>query len=250
MQTYLTLVRRELGTYFISLTGYVVIAAVLLLMGLSLTLVLTSVNSQPISMPIMEVFYETLFLWIILLLISPIITMRTFAQERNSGTFETLMTTPVGDLQVVLAKFSGALIFYLLTWLPLLGYPWILRHYTTDPQAVDAGPVASTFLGIFLLGALYMSLGCFASSITRSQIIAAMNAFVMGLGLFLLSFLTRMLPPKPGWPTKIFSQISMVDHMHDLVRGIVDVRAIVFYVSLTVLFLFLTLKVVEARRWK
>lgn len=250
MQTFITLVRRELGTYFNSPVGYVVIGAVLFLLGLSLAMMLDSLNAQAVSMPVMELFYKTAFFWIILQLAAPIITMRSFAAEKNSGTFETLMTTPVSDWQVVLAKFTGTMVFYNLVWLPLLGYPWLLRHYTSDPRAIDSGPMGSTFLGIFLIGGLYMSLGCFASSLTRSQIIAAMNAFVVGICLFLLSFLSTMLPARPGWQTMLFSHISMLDHMHDFVRGIVDVRPLVFYVSLTVLFLYLTLKVVESRRWK
>ncbi|MEW6303196.1 MAG: ABC transporter permease [Verrucomicrobiota bacterium] len=250
MQAYLTLVRRELGSYFISLTGYVVIAGVLLLMGASLVLLLESLNGQPVDVPVMELFYETQFFWLILLLATPLITMRSFAHEKFAGTYETLMTTPVSDAQVVLAKFTGTMVFYLLAWVPLLTYPALLRHYSTDPLAVDAGPVGSTFLGIFLLGMLYIAMGCFASSLTRSQILAATNAFALGICLFMASFLTRILPLREGWQTKALTHISIIEHMRDFVRGIVDTRHIVFYVSLTAFFLFLTLKVVEARRWR
>lgn len=250
MQAYLTLVRRELGAYFVSLTGYVVVAGMLLLMGLSFSLLLKSLNAEPFDQPITEVFYNTGFFWLILLLASPVITMRSFAQEKYSGTYETLMTAPVSDLQVVLAKFTGALVFHLLAWLPLLAYPFILRKYASDPIVVAPGPLASTFLGIFLLGCLYMSLGCLASSLTRSQIIAAMNAFALGIALFLVSFLSLLEPLRSGWQYQVINHVSMLGHMRDFTRGVVDTRHIVFYASLTGLFLFLNLKVVESRRWK
>lgn len=250
MQTFFTLVRRELGAFFISLTGYSVISGVLFLLGLSMTLMLKSLNNSPISVPIIEVFYETAFFWLIILLAAPVITMRSFAYESATGTYETLMTTPVSDLEVVLAKFTGNLIFFLITWLPLLAYPMILKRYTPDPAAVAVGPMSTTFLGIFLLGCLFVSMGIFASSITRSQILAAMNAFAMGLCLFFLSFLSKMIPLGDGWAAKLAAHISMFDHMHDFVRGYVDSRQLIFYVSMTVFFLYLTLKVVESRRWK
>src|SRR2546426_6580670 len=121
MRPYLTLVRRELGGFFVSLTGYVIIASVLLLLGFSFDDVLSKLQSSPTDAPLTELFYSTIYFWLILLLTAPVITMRSFAFEKWSGTFETLMTTPVSDLQVVLAKFTATLSFYILTWVPLLG---------------------------------------------------------------------------------------------------------------------------------
>ncbi len=250
MQAYLTLTRRELGGFFVSMTGYVIIAAAVFLMGLSFVVLLLQLQSEPTPMPVTELFYGTPFFWLILLLAAPVITMRLFALEKFSGTFETLMTTPVSDLQVVLAKFTAAMIFYALMWLPLLGCIFILRHYTTDPGPLDVGVVGATYLGIFLLGGLFMSLGCFASALTRSQIIAAMISFAVGITLFLLSFLGNQLPTAASWQMQILSHLAMIDHMSDFVRGIVDTRHVVFYVSLTIWFLFLTLRVVESRRWR
>ncbi len=250
MQTFITLVRRELGAFFVSLTGYAVMAGVLFLLGLSMTLMLKSLNATPVAVPIIELFYETAFFWLIVLLAAPVITMRSFALERASGTYETLMTTPVSDLEVVLAKFTGNLIFFLFTLLPLLAYPFIMKRYTPDPEAVATGPLSTTFLGIFLLGCLFMSMGIFASSITRNQILAAMNAFGMGLAMFFLSFVSKMVPLGDGLASQIAAHISMFDHMRDFVRGVIDTRHVTFYVSLTVLFLYLTLKVVESRRWR
>jgi len=250
MQVYRTLVRRELGSHFVSWTGYVMIAAVLFLLGLCFVNLIQALNAEPSEQPIMEMFYNTLYFWLILLLAAPIITMRTFAMEKFTGTFETLMTAPVGDLEVVLAKYSAALIFYILMWLPLVGMALLMRQFGNDPSALDWGSLAATFLGIVLLGMLFIAVGCFASALTRSLIIAAMISFVLGISLFLLSFLAFTYSGQPGWSATIFTHVSLIEHMKDFSRGVVDTRAVVFYISLTALFLFLTLRVVESRRWK
>jgi len=249
-QTYWALVRRELGAYFFSWTGYVIIAAVLFLLGYSFVNLLVVLNAEPTDLPVTEVFYGTYYFWLILLVATPIITMRAFALEKSSGTFETLMTTPVGDTQVVLAKFTGAMTFYTIMWLPLLGCLWIVRHYSHDPTLLDLGTVASTYLGILLLGALYLAVGCFASALTRSQIIAAMTSFAVGISLFLLSFVSLAFAKETGWKATFFAQVGMIEQMQDFARGVVDTRPVVYYFSLAVLFLFLTVKVVESRRWK
>ena len=250
MQAFATLIRRELGGFFVSLTGYVIIASVLLLVGFSLTDMLVKLSGDPTDTPITELFYSTVYFWLILLITAPVITMRTFALEKYSGTFETLMTTPVSDLEVVLAKFLGAMVFYLMTWLSLLACILVVRYYTNEPSLFEPRAMASTMFGILLIGCLYMSLGCFGSALTRSQIMAAMNSLALGLTLFLLSLRTLIPAPPTDWTGKAFAYISMIDHMEDFSRGFVDTRHVVFYLSLTVFFLFLTLKVVESRRWK
>jgi ABC-2 type transport system permease protein len=250
MRVWRTLVRRELGGYFVSWTGYVVIAVVALLLGLCFVNMLQALNAEKTEQPLMELFYGTYYFWLILILTSPVITMRSFAMEKSTGTFETLMTAPVSDLQVVLAKFTGALIFYLLMWSPLVACLFIVRHFSNDPTVVATGTLASTALGITLLGALYMSVGCFASSLTRNQIIAAMFSFALGISLFMLSFLSLAMTGKTGWAAKVFAHVSLIEHMRDFAHGVVDVRPLVFYLSLTALFIFLTLKAVESRRWK
>jgi ABC-2 type transport system permease protein len=201
-------------------------------------------------MPITDVFYSTFFFWLILFPVAPVITMRTFALEKAAGTYETLMTVPVGDLEVVLAKFTGSMVFYLLTWMPLLGCIDVVHRFSSNPSALDPGPIASTFLGILLLGMLFMSLGCLASALTRSQIVAAMTSFALCVGLFILSFLSRIIPPDTGWRTAWLEQFSMTEHMQGFVRGVVDTRYVAYYLSLTVFVLFVTVKVVEIRRWK
>ena len=250
MRAYLTLARRELGSYFLSWTGYVVIAAMLFLIGCSFHNLLVALNAEATDRPVTEVFYGTMYFWIILLVAAPVITMRSFAQEKSSGTFETLMTTPVSDLQVVLAKFSGALIFYLLAWLPLVACLFIVRHFSHEPSVMEAPTVLSTFLGILLLGAMYMALGCFASALTRSQIIAAIISFAGGIAMFLLSFIAITFSVKTGWQAHLFTYVGLIDQMQDFARGVIDTRPLTFYLSMTFFLLYLTLRVVESRRWK
>jgi ABC-2 type transport system permease protein len=250
MRAYWTLTRRELGAYFLSLTGYIIIAAALFLMGYSFVVILHILQQGRTSMPVTELFYNTDYFWLILLPTTPLITMRLFAQEKFSGTFETLMTTPVRDLEVVLAKFTAALVFYAVMWLPLLGCMLVVRHYTNDASVLEVGVVESTFLGILLLGAAFVALGCFASALTRNQAVAAMISLVFGLSLFLLAFLADRFADGAGWQGQVLACFTLFDQMHDFARGVVDSRAVVLYASLSLFFLFLTLRVIESRRWK
>jgi ABC-2 type transport system permease protein len=176
--------------------------------------------------------------------------MRLFAMERSTGTYETLMTAPVRDVQVVAAKFSAAMFFYVVMWLPLLACLLIIRHYTDEPGALDGGVLGATYLGIVLIGAVYIAMGCLGSALTKSQTVAAMIGLGLGTALFMASFLTDQFQALAPWPRELLSGISLVDQMHDFTRGIVDTRHMVFHVSLTFLFLFFTLRAVESRRWK
>src|SRR6202451_2805792 len=137
MRVFWTLLRRGLGGFFLSVTGYVIIAAVTLLIGLSFVVLMTNLGSDPSPMPVTEMFYRTYFFWLIVLLAAPVITMRLFALEKASGTFETLMTTPVGDLQVVMAKFTAAFVFYAVMWLPLLACLFVVGNFTNQSGALD-----------------------------------------------------------------------------------------------------------------
>lgn len=250
MRVLLALVRRELGGHFNSLTGYVVIAAVLLLTGFGLVDLIERIRQMPYDAPVTELFYQTAYFWLVVLLTSPVITMRTYAAEKASGTYEALMTTPVGDWQVVLAKFIGALCFYLLTWLPFAGVLFALRQITGEAALFEPAVVGVTFVGITLVGCLFMSLGCFASALTRSEIIAAMVAFLFGIGLWMLGFRPEASGILPSWAGGALAHVSMMRHMEDFARGLLVGRHVVYYVTVTWLFLFLTHRIVQARRWK
>lgn len=250
MRTYVTLVRRELGSYFNSILGYVIIAGALFLMGLSFVVLLGNLRGEPMPVTLTELFFMTPFFWMILLLAAPVITMRLFAMEKFSGTYETLMTTPVRDVEVVLAKFTAALTFYIILWLPLLACLFIVRHYTDQQGALDVGVVVSTYLGIVLIGAAFLAMGCLGSALTRSQTVAAMIGLGLGTAVFMASFMADQFQTLAPVPRELLAGFSLVDHMHDFTRGVVDTRPVIFHLSLTFLFLFLTLRVIESRRWK
>jgi len=250
MHVYWTMVRRELGGYFNSVLGYVIIASALFLMGLSFVVMLGNLRSEPMPVTLTELFFMTPFFWMIVLLAAPVITMRLFAMERFSGTYETLMTTPVRDVQVVAAKFTAAMLFYVVMWLPLLACLFIIHHYTDQQGALDAGVLGSTFLGIILIGAVYIAMGCLGSALTKSVTVAAMIGLGLGTALFMVSFLTDQFQTLSLWQRELLAGFSLVDQMHDFTRGVVDTRPVVFHLSLTFLFLFFTLRAIESRRWK
>jgi ABC-2 type transport system permease protein len=250
MRVFCTLARRELAALFLSVTGYIIIAAVTLLIGLSFVVLLTNLGTDPHSAPVTEMFYGTYCFWLIVLIAGPVITMRLFALEKSAGTYETLMTTPVSDVEVVAAKFWAALVFYLVMWLPLLACLFFVGFFTGQKGALDPGTVGGTYLGIFLVGGSFLSLGCFASSISRTQMTAAILSFMLGVTLFSLGFLAEAIPATAHWQTSVLSFFGLFGQMRDFARGVVDTRAVIFHLSLTLLFLFLTLRAVESRRWK
>lgn len=249
MRTIATLTRRELAGFFQHLTGYVIIASVMIVIGLSFIAVILAINGQAVDSPITEALYSTPFFWLIILLAAPAITMRSYAQERSSGTFETLMTAPVKTSEVVLSKFFGAWIFFVVVWIPFIGYMFVLRPFFDDPSLLDIRVLCSSLLGISLLCALFTAIGCLASSLTRSQMLAAMTSFTIGMCLFLQSFVTFQLPAESGIWAHVFAYTSLFLHLEDFVRGVVDSRHVMFYVTLTSFFLYLNWHAVESRRW-
>ena len=250
MSVFRALVRRELSAFFQGPTGFIIIAAVMFLIGLGFVVVLSGLNGEATPMPVTQVFYGTYFFWVILLLIAPVITMRSFAMERASGTYESLMTAPVGDWQVVLSKFAGALIFYMILWVPLLICSVVVRFYVGESAVLGLGTMFTSALGILMVGCLYMSIGCFASALTRNQAVAAVSGFALGAALFFTGFFSYFAGDRTDWLSQLARHISLANHMESFTRGVVDLGAIVFFLSLTGLFLYLTHKVVESRRWK
>lgn len=250
MQAYWTLTRRELASFFCSITGYVIISGLALLVGFDIVALLKSQGTQPFAMPVTQLFFNNLLLWIVIVLTTPIITMRLFALEKATGTFETLMTTPVSDVQVVAAKFSAAVVFFVVMWLPSLACLFIVQHFVNQPGALDQGTLLSMYLGVVLAGCLLLSIGCLASAMTRSQVLAAMVTLVAGLGLLILNWVTQSISPNGQWQTHIWSFFNLSQQMIDFTRGVLDTRIIVYYLSVTFFFLFLTLCVIESRRWK
>lgn len=249
MNPILTLLHRELAGFFEHLTGYVILALAMWVIGLSYLAVALSINGQAVDVPLTEAVYSTPFFWLVILLATPAITMRSYAHERSTGTWETLMTAPVASWEIVLAKFFGAWIFFMILWLPFVAYLFAFRPYFEDPALLDLRILASTIFGVSLLGGLYVAIGCLASALTKSQMLSAMLAFALGMTLFLQSFISFQLPEgMPIWGA-IFTHTSMFLHLEDFVRGIVDSRHVVFYLTLIILFLYLNWQIIEARRW-
>lgn len=247
-----TLIRREVTAYFLSPIAYVVLAAFLLVTGhlfyLTMTL-LTARGPVGIEWPMRGLLADERF-WLVFLFIPPLLTMRLFAEERGSGTLEMLLTAPLRDWQVVLAKFLGAWIFYVLLWLPTAIYLPVLLHFTDGRFQIDPWPMATSYLGLLLAGAMFLSLGMFISSLVRSQMVAAVVSLVLSLG-FVLAAFWRPEMDTSGLTYRLLYFLSVPLHFgHDFTRGLIDSRQVVLYVSVTVFFLFLTVRSLESRRWR
>ncbi|MGA0406643.1 MAG: ABC transporter permease [Limisphaerales bacterium] len=248
MRVFQTLFRRELGIFLSSLSGYVIMSMVLFLIGLSLLTVILAYNGRAMDAPLTEAFYSTPFFWFIVLLSCPAITMRSFAHEKATGTYESLMTTPVTSLQVLGSKFAACWVFYGMLWLPLWLMMIWLGQFFSDPGYLDGGIVFGTALGVLLVGGLFLAIGCLASVLTQSQLIAAMMALTLETALFMLSFVIHLLPDQSGWQATLFEHLSLFNHMSDFVRGILDGSHLAFYLCTITFCLFLTWRWVESRK--
>ena len=133
-------------------------------------------------------------------------------------------------------------------WLPTLVCLLIVQRYTNQPK-LDASMIGSLFLGVFLSGSLFLAIGCLASALTRSQMVAAMVSLAVGILLFIMAYMAQ-LPAASSAPANVLFYFNLFEQMKDFTRGVLDTQVVVFYVSATFLFLFLTLRVVESRRWR
>jgi ABC-2 type transport system permease protein len=180
---------------------------------------------------------------VILLLLMPLVTMRLFAEERRSGTIELLLTYPVRDGAVLLAKYLAALALYALMLALTLLYPGIVFYFTR----VEWGPLLAGYLGLLLMGATFLAVGVFASSLTENQIVASITTFGVLLFLWVIGWSAEYVGGTWG---RVLSHLSLLDHFDTFARGVLDTKDIIYYVNVTVLALFLTLRSLEARRWK
>jgi ABC-2 type transport system permease protein len=176
--------------------------------------------------------------------------MRLFAEEFKLGTIEPLTTVPVRDWQVVLSKFFGALVFYLILWIPTLFYFWIFLRITNQPAAHSAGAYFGSYLMLLLLGMFYLSIGCLTSVLTRNQIIAAVISFCAITLLFFLGLVQFILLDVTSATRDLLGYFSAIEHMGTFSRGVIDTRPIVLYLSMTVLMLTLTHQAFQSRKWR
>jgi gliding motility-associated transport system permease protein len=191
-----------------------------------------------------QVVFRSFFedLGFILLLLTPILTMRLLAEEKRVGTAELLFTYPIPDWGVILGKFLAAFAVFATFLVFTVAYPVIFAFLTR----MDWGQVASGYLGVLLLGGATLALGLFSSSLTANQIIAAISAFALLL-LFWLIGAPQEIGSAGG---RILGALSLRDHLPNLAKGVIDTKDLIFYLCFTFFFLFLTKRQLESRRWR
>ncbi len=250
MRKFLILWRREVAVYFRSPTAYVILFFFLLLTGFNFWSVLTAMNTSPSTVSVVEAYFNTVFFWFGFVLPFPLITMRLFSEEYKLGTIEPLMTAPVRDLQVLLAKYFSAVFFYAALWLPTVLYFLIFQWQTRLPAASSAGSIVGAYTMLLLIGLFYIAIGCLASALTRNQVVAAIISFATIVLLFSWGFLMRLFPNVSQVLRDFSDYFSPLQHMALFSQGLFDTRPVVLYLSLTGLVLFLTFQVFQYRRWK
>ena len=246
MSAFLATLSRELRAYFFSPLAYIVMAVLLLVNGFIFWLIVSFLSDPraAVGAPLELFFGQTFFFWLILLFMTPVLTMRLLSEERRSGTIEVLMTAPITEAQVVLGKYVAALTFYIALWVPTLAYAGVVARYSS----VDWGPVASGYLGIAGVGALFLAAGLLASAVTRSQLIAALLTFVMLVPMFTFGLLENLV--SNAIAKQIFGYLNLWQHMDDFAKGIVDSRRLVYYASATVFLLFLATRTLAVKKWR
>jgi len=230
-----TIALREFKSYLASPMAYVVTGIFLVLTGFFF-------QSSPSTYS--ETSINGFLAWgsILLLLLASVLTMRLLAEERKMGTLELLLTAPVRDSEVIAGKFLGSL-GILTVMLALTFYYPILLMWFGDP---DIGPIVTGYLGLFLLGCTSLAVGLFASSLTSNQIVAAVVAGGILCALWFLDMAADLLPEALG---EVISYLSLYYHFPDFMRGVIDTRGIIYYLSITMLFLFLAIRSLESSRW-
>lgn len=233
--------RRELYSYVVSPMPYVVAAVFLVITGV----IFYSMMANPIAGATLRPLLPSMVF--LLGLVVPIFTMRLIAEEKAAGTIELLMTFPLTDGHVVMGKYLATFVVYVVMLVPTVTFPLVLWVY----GARDIGPLGTAYIGLVLLGAAFLAVGIFASSLARSQIIAA----VVGVGLLLLlwviGFVAQGLTPVVGATlARGLGYLSLVDHFEDFGRGMIETRDVVYYLTFTCALLFLTVQAVQSSRWR
>lgn len=257
MKNALTIAGKELRSYFVSPIAYVVLTGFLLLGGwfffnllarFSFLLSIYSAMRNPeaqMRLNLNDFVIAPLLhnLSVVLVILVPVITMRSFAEEKRSGTYELLMTSPLSITEIVAGKFLGALGF-LIVMLALTGiYPIILLAYGNP----EIGVIAAGYLGLLLLAIAFLTVGLLTSSFTENQIIAAVTCLVLLLLLYVISWPAETAGPVLG---AVLKYVSLTEHFGEMVKGIVDTKELVYFGSVILLALFLTQRSVESVRWR
>lgn len=250
MKTFLTLLIREMKSYFYSPIAYVVLFYFLLLMGFNTWALMSATNGYPVEVTLVQQFFSGAMFWFPFILIFPLITMRVFSEEFRMGTIETLTTAPVTDAQIVLSKLSSTFLFSCLLLLPSLVFFVTYSRVSGHDMATATGAYWSSYLLLLLISLFYCSIGCLASALTKDQVNAAMVSFTTITLLLFMGFIFDIANLTSPIYRQTEGYISPVGHMQDFSKGIIDSRPIVFYLSMTALTTFLTFQVFQYRKWK
>jgi ABC-2 type transport system permease protein len=248
MRSFWPIYKREMFAFFVTPLAWVLIVAFLVAQGMHFFLVIDHFAHQADMVgdetPLTAFFGNTVLLYLVLFMLVPPMTMRAFAEERRSGTIESLMSGPVSAAAVVLAKYAAVLTTYVIMWVPTVLYVVILRR----TGSLDGHAALSAYLGVLLVGAGYLAIGTCASALARSQFVAMiwtafalLVLFIVGMG----EFVTR----EGTLFHDVCVHVSVWSHMNDFASGLVDSRHLVFYGTLIVLPLFIATRAVEAWRW-
>jgi ABC-2 type transport system permease protein len=255
MSNILAIAHRELKSYFSSPLAYVLIGCFLVVYGFFFGVILQNfermsaqlgamgqqapfnVNQQLIQPVFMNVS-------VILLLVLPLVTMRTYAEEKRSGTIELLLTAPLTDVQIVLGKFFGTM-GLIAAMLALTAPHMAILFWFADPEWK---PILTTYLGFLLMSGCFVSVGLFLSSLTQNQVIAGVSTFAVFLMLWIVNWMSGFVE---GTRAKaVIEHLSLTGHFEDFTRGVIDTNHLVYYVSFIFFGLFLTVRSVDTVRWR
>ena len=249
-RTWLVLSWKELRSYFFSPLGYVVMALVLAMFGVSYRFALDGMAGKVSQFSLVYLTFNSFWFWMIYFLVFPLITMKSFAEERRSGTAEQLFTAPVTAWEVVLGKFSAALVFYLAIWAPTMINFVAFELWSGSSSAYAPGGFWGTYLIRFLVGTMNLAMGIFASSLTASQVIAGVLGFCLVTLHFFMGFSHQLGTRISADLMERVRYFSTFEHFRTFSQGLIDSRAVVYYLSMAALFLVFTQAVVDSRRWR
>ncbi|OFY83825.1 MAG: gliding motility-associated ABC transporter permease subunit GldF [Bacteroidetes bacterium RIFCSPLOWO2_12_FULL_35_15] len=241
-----TLLKKEIRSFLSSLIGYITIIVFLLVISLSMWVWKSDSNVLDNGYATIEPLF-IIAPWVFLFLI-PAITMRSFADEKKAGTIELLLTRPLTDLQIILAKYFAGFVLVLFSLLPTLIYYYSIHRLGNPIGNIDTGGMWGSYIGLLFLGAAFVSIGIFASAITDNQVVsfilAVFLSFMIYTGFDFLSSFALF-----GKIDNIILALGINSHYVSMSRGVIDTRDVIYFASLIVLFIFGTRTVLESRKW-
>jgi len=243
--TFLALFRKELHSYIVSPLFYVVTAVFLCLAGYYFYTDLIFFVTFGFGMNILENFWQLLLvdLRLVMLLSIPLLTMRLFAEEKKLGTIELLLTYPLRDGELFLAKFAACAVVFAVMLAGTLLYPL----YVYSVQPFPWVPLLAGYSGLFLLGLSFIACGIFVSSLTESQVVAGIATIGILLLFWILSWNEAATSPQV---LRLLIRLSMFDHFQTFAHGVIDAQDVAYFVCFVVFFSFLTLRALESRKWR